>query len=123
MRRQNTQTITDASGTTYAVNGTTLTPLTTPDGQPFRSATRTDNTIQNLAAELLQSSMASGLVEDPNAAAQQAAAAARALQSAVQGGGAGAAPSLEQFMSAARQANPGVSDDQLRAYYNQNYGR
>ena len=123
VRRQNTQTITDASGTTYAVNGTTLTPLTTPDGQPFRSATRTDNTIQNLAAELLQSSMASGPVEDPNAAAQQAAAAARALQSAVQGGGAGAAASLEQFMSAARQANPGVSDDQLRAYYNQNYGR
>lgn len=121
VRRQNTQTITDASGNTYAVNGTTLTPLTTPDGQPFRSATRTDNTIQNLAAELLQSSMASGLVEDPNAAAQQAAAAARALQSAVQGGG-GATPSLEQFMAAARQSNPGVSDEQLRAYYNQNYG-
>lgn len=36
--------------------------------------------------------------------------------------GAKQAPTLDQFMSKARQVNPGVSDDDLRAYYNQNYG-
>lgn len=35
----------------------------------------------------------------------------------------GSAPTLEQFMSAARQANPGVSDEALTAYYNQTYGQ
>jgi hypothetical protein len=31
------------------------------------------------------------------------------------------APSLQQFLSAAREANPGASDDELKAYYNSKY--
>jgi len=31
-------------------------------------------------------------------------------------------PSLSQWLSKARAANPGVSDDALTSYYNQNYG-
>jgi hypothetical protein len=34
----------------------------------------------------------------------------------------GAAPTLEQFLVAARRANPNVSDDALTAYYNRTYG-
>lgn len=37
-------------------------------------------------------------------------------------GGAGAAPDLGTFLSAARAANPGVSDEELTAYYTQTYG-
>jgi hypothetical protein len=33
------------------------------------------------------------------------------------------APSLPDFLAAARKANPGVSDEQLKAYYKQKYGR
>jgi predicted HD phosphohydrolase len=35
----------------------------------------------------------------------------------------GAKPSLQMFMDAARKANPGVSDADLAAYYNQKYGK
>lgn len=35
---------------------------------------------------------------------------------------AGAAPTLEQFLAAARRSNPGVSDQQLTDYYNRTYG-
>jgi hypothetical protein len=31
-------------------------------------------------------------------------------------------PSESQFLTAARKANPGVSDADLKAYYKQNYG-
>lgn len=82
-RRQNTQMVTGADGITYAVGeNNALTPLTTPDGQPLRAATKQDTSIQDLAAKLLEQSVASGLVTDPNAAAIQAAETARALQSA-----------------------------------------
>jgi hypothetical protein len=37
-------------------------------------------------------------------------------------GQAGNSPSLDQFMVAARKANPGASDAQLQAYYKQKYG-
>ena len=45
-----------ADGTTYAVNGTTLTPLTTGDGQPFRAAIKQDSSLNELAAKLLADS-------------------------------------------------------------------
>jgi hypothetical protein len=35
---------------------------------------------------------------------------------------AGAAPTLEQFLAAARRSNPGVSDQQLTDYYSRTYG-
>lgn len=79
-RRQNTQTVTGADGTVYAIDGTQVAPLTMPDGTALRTSQRQDTQLQSLAAELLQQSMASGMVEDPNAAAAQAAQAARALQ-------------------------------------------
>jgi hypothetical protein len=34
-----------------------------------------------------------------------------------------AKPSMQAFMDAARKANPGVSDADLAAYYNQKYGK
>jgi hypothetical protein len=34
----------------------------------------------------------------------------------------GAVPTLEQFLAAARRANPNVPDDALTAYYNRTYG-
>jgi hypothetical protein len=37
-------------------------------------------------------------------------------------GASGAKPTLEQFLGAARAKNPGVSDADLKAYYNENYG-
>ena len=37
-------------------------------------------------------------------------------------GAGGAKPTLEQFLGAARAKNPGVSDADLKAYYNENYG-
>lgn len=121
-RRQNTQTVTGADGTTYAVEGTTLTPLTTQDGQPFKAATKQDTTVQDLAAKLLQESMASGTVTDPQQAVQQAVATAQALTSQLAGGGQQpAAPSREQFMSAARAANPDWTDAQLAAEYQRRY--
>ena len=55
-RRQTQQLVTGADGTTYAVNGTTLTPLTTGDGQPFRAATKQDSSLNELAAKLLADS-------------------------------------------------------------------
>ena len=79
-RRQTQQLVTGADGTTYAVNGTTVSPLTTTTGEQFRTATRADTGLQTLAGQLLSSSLESGLVTDPNAAAAQAANAARALQ-------------------------------------------
>ena len=79
-RRQTTQTITDASGNTYAMNDGALTQLTTPDGQPFKAATKTDNSQFDLAAKLLADS---GGMMTPNQAADYA----RQLQQAVQGGG------------------------------------
>ena len=114
-RRQTTQTITDAAGNTYAMNDGTLTPLTTPDGQPFKAATKTDNSQFDLAAKLLADS---GGMMTP----QQAAAQTRELQAAMTPG-VQAAPSLDQFMAAAKQANPNATDEQLKTYYNQTYGR
>ena len=46
-----------------------------------------------------------------------------ALQAEIEGGGpvAQGAPSLEQFLAAARSANPGRSDAELTQYYNETY--
>lgn len=86
-RQQRTQTITGADGTVYAVDGTTAQPLTTGDGQPLRGVTKQDDTLQKLAAELLQGEMSAAAQNplsqfDPNAAVQRAASAATMLQQA-----------------------------------------
>jgi hypothetical protein len=41
---------------------------------------------------------------------------------AAPGGGAATTPTLEEFMAVARPQNPNKSDEELTAYYNQNYG-
>lgn len=77
---------------------------------------------------------AAGMIEDPNAQGgmrqpteQEIAAAMQRAKAIIQGGTAPPAastakPTLEQFMSAARSRNPGVSDADLKAYYAKTYG-
>lgn len=81
-RRQNTQTIADAKGNVYAVEGTTLAPLTTPSGEQLRGAVATskqDTGLQDAAMKLIEQSAAAGVPLDPNAAV----AAVRQVQAAM----------------------------------------
>lgn len=118
-RRQNTQTITGADGTVYSVNGNTLQPLTTSDGQPFRTATKLDDTQQKIAAGLLESLIPPGATPDQvNQAVNTANTAAKRLAS----GETAAPPSRAEWLKQAKAANKGVSEEQLTAYYDQTYG-
>lgn len=80
--RRQTQTITDAQGNVYGVDGNTLTPLTTPGGQqlvaPLTRTQQADPRAE-LAANLLQKAMESGLGGDPNMMAAQAVQTANAM--------------------------------------------
>ena len=92
-QRSQQQTITDADGTVYAVDGKTLTPLTRPDGKQLqapRTSKTQDNQQAEIAAKLLEGMVMPGATPDEiNAAVTQANSAAAALM----GGGAGAQPS------------------------------
>lgn len=81
-RRQTTQTITDAQGNVYSVDGNTLSPMTKPDGTPLTAATKQDNSLQDAALKLLQESAASGVPMDPATAAAQVAQVAQATRAA-----------------------------------------
>jgi hypothetical protein len=63
---------------------------------------------------------ATSFLTNPQSTARPSAASAAA---GTGGAGAANAPSLSAFLEAARKANPGVSDEQLTAYYKQKYGR
>jgi hypothetical protein len=63
---------------------------------------------------------ATSFLTNPQSTARPSAAPAAA---GTGGAGAANAPSLSAFLEAARKANPGVSDEQLTAYYKQKYGR
>lgn len=83
-RRQTTQTITDDQGNVFGVDGTTLTPIRTPEGRQLRTTTRQaaqqDNTQARIAADLLGSLLPMNATQDDvNAAVQQANTAAAAL--------------------------------------------
>jgi hypothetical protein len=91
---------------------------TGPDGKPLRTTLPRQATLQQSdrlkAINDLAQSMGgvNGVTEDTY----------RQAATLIDGGQAAARPSLDQFMAAARQQNPGVGDDELRAYYAQNYG-
>lgn len=124
-KRSQTQTITAEDGTVYSVDGSTLTPLTTSDGQQIRAPRKAaPNAQAEIAAQLLEGMLLPGATpEDVQAAAQQASAAAAALLSGPGGQQAPRAkPAEAEFLEAARASNPGVSDDELKAYYKSTYG-
>lgn len=118
-RRQNTQTVTGADGTLYGVNGNTLTPITGADGKPFKTATKSDDTQQRIAASLLESLLPPGATPDQvSQAVNTANTAAKRLAS----GEVAAPPSRAEWLKQAKAANKGVSDADLAAYYEQTYG-
>lgn len=123
--RKTTQTITGADGTMYSLDGTVAAPITTADGKNVAAATKpAGNEQAKIAAALLETLIPAGATPDEiTAAARQANTAAAALMSG-SGAQSGSKPSTEaDFLKAARAANPGVSDADLKAYYQQNYGR
>jgi hypothetical protein len=120
-----TQTITGADGTMYSLDGTVAAPITTADGKNVAAATKpAKNEQAAIAAALLENLIPPGATPDEIAvAARQANTAAAALMSG-SGAQSGSKPSTEaDFLKAARAANPGVSDADLKAYYQQTYGR
>lgn len=86
-RQARTQTVTGDDGTVYAVDGATAAPLTIAStGQPLRTATRQDDSLQRLAAQLLQADIAAASnplapgTFDPRESVERAASAATLLQ-------------------------------------------
>lgn len=117
-RRQNTQTLTGSDGTTYSVEGSTLTPLRTSDGNVFKAATKADDSQARIAAGLLESLL------PPGATPEQVAQATATARMAARGltGDAPAPPSRQEWLKQAKAANKGVSEAELTAYYDRTYG-
>lgn len=116
--------VTDASGNVTRVQGTQAAPVTGPDGQPLQAprtkaegaitpAVQLDALVKQLQAEQ------SALKPDP----QRIASIQQQISGLMPGGAPAAKPTLEQFMAAARKANPGAADSDLTAFYNQKYGQ
>lgn len=122
--RSQTQTITAEDGTVYSIDGSTLTPLSTTSGEKIKAPRKvTPNAQAEIAAQLLEGMLLPGASpEDMQAAAKQASSAAAALLSGTGEKTQAGKPSEAQFLEAARASNPGVSDDQLKAYYKSTYG-
>lgn len=121
--RKTTQTITGADGTMYSLDGTVAAPITTADGKNVAAATKpAKNEQAAIAAALLETLIPPGATPDEiKAAARQANSAAAALMSGT-GAQSASKPSEADFLKSARSANPGVSDADLKAYYQQTYG-
>lgn len=121
--RGNQQTLTGADGTVYSVGNGLATPVQIAGGQTLTAPTKSDTTTQQIAARILESTLPIGATpEQINAAVQNANAAAQAIAS-----GETPAPSAPasraDFIKQAKAANPGATDAQLGAYYDQNYGK
>lgn len=124
--------ITAADGTVgMASDAGQFTPVTGPDGKPVKTAVAPRQTGTLTQGDLLKSyderykAINTGLGTPEEKRAQQAALDSDPLYASLRGAsaaGGGSKPSLEQFMGAARAANPGVSDDDLNAYYAKTYG-
>lgn len=117
-RRQNTQTVTGSDGTTYSVEGSTLTPLRTSDGKVFKAATKADDSQARIAAGLLESLL------PPGASPEQVAQATATARMAARGltGDAPPPPNRQEWLKQAKAANKGVSEAELTAYYDRTYG-
>ncbi|HEY1034571.1 MAG TPA: hypothetical protein VGE09_06280 [Pseudoxanthomonas sp.] len=107
-----------------------FTPVTDANGRTVRAPQAPRQTGAATQGELLKSytdryNAIVGDVTTDAAAKQQAIASLDAdpLYAGLRGGGtASATPAIDEFLTAARAANPGVSDEDLTAYYNQTYG-
>lgn len=113
-----------------------FTPITTADGEPVRGqqSIRTTGGLEagdvlKAYTEQMAAIQGSLAKDDQKAAAMQqldASPLGQRYGQLLNGGGANAGagagkPTLDQWMASARQANPGVSDAELRAYYNSTY--
>jgi hypothetical protein len=108
--------------------GGSASAVTDESGQPIRTAASPQSgaltpkdLLKSYTAEreAIQSSLGSA---DEKAAAMAALDSNPLYQPLLGQGGSQAAPPLDSFLEQARAANPGVSDDELTAYYNQTYG-
>lgn len=125
-----------------------ITRSTLPDGTvakgqlknplpPIYTSQGGQKALSELTNNILGVDPVSGMIHDANAPggqrlpsnAEQFAAMQKAQQQLQQLGGAqggpaaGATPSVDAFLDAARKANPGVSDADLRNYYQKKYGK
>lgn len=107
--------------------GGTAAPVVDEAGKPIRTPAAAQPgqlTPQDLLKAYTQEreAIASSLGSPEEKAAALQALDANPLFRPLVGGGQGEAPDLDTFLNAARAANPGVSDDELTAYYTQTYG-
>jgi len=123
------QLITDASGKTFSVGAGGATAVTDKDGNPIQQAVSKESgqitpAMQFAAINEQIKAVTESMLPPEERAAQLSALQQR--QAALVNGGQGAAPSaaptLDDFLTKARAANPGASDAQLRAYYDKTYG-
>ena len=93
-------------------------PVTGADGQPFKPATKKDDKQQEIAAQLLAATLPPGATPQETAAAVQQASQAAAALASGSPMATGKKPTLDEL----RAVNPGVSEDELKAYYKNQYG-
>lgn len=120
--------ITAADGTIgMASDSGQYTPITGPDGKPVKTAMAPRQTGNLTQADLLKSyderykAINAGLGTPQEKQTQLTALEGDPLYASLRTPRS-AKPSLEQFLGAARAANPGVSDHDLSAYYDKTYG-
>lgn len=116
--------VTDASGQqTTDSQGRPVTQIDTDKLQNFMQFDNRPGVSANQNAALPQYMNTYGAQNDnPPPGAIDLGAALTGKTAAVAQPAASAKPSLQDWMTKAKQANPGVSDDELTAYYNKKYG-
>lgn len=119
-------TVTGEDGTVFTRNGAAAMPVTTADGKPVRAAPTAAQgqiTAQDRLKALTDQIKAESSSMQPNA--ERITALQGQIDALTTGGQptVTAAPTIEQFLTAARASNPNATDEQLTAYYNSKYGR
>lgn len=115
--------ITDADGNVFLRNGATAAPVMSPDGKQLRRPLEGQGqiTAQDRLKALTDQMTAESSALQPNA--ERINALQGQIDALTSGGQQPARPSLDQFLAAARAANPNATDEQLTSFYNTKYGR
>jgi hypothetical protein len=117
---------TDANGNVVQTQGTKFTPVTGADGSMLTAPrTKAEGAITpqvQIETLVKQLTAEQGSLQPDPARIAEFNQKIAALMPSAQAQGA-PKPTLEQFMAAARKANPGAADADLTAFYNQKYGQ
>ncbi len=112
-----------ANGRQYLRRGTNVTPITGADGKGFEGApTKQSGLLPKDILDAYTSQLAAIDPLDPNAPAIRAETQSK-IDALIGGGAAPAKPTLADFLSKAKAANPGKSDAELTDYFNKKYGQ